>query len=331
MTATTSPTTDHPAHADEPPRHRASLLQLVAGISTLLAVLVIAFAWPALNTAPRDVPVGVVAPEAAVTQIEGQLASGDDAAFDLTTYADRAAAEEAILNRDVYGAIVMSPEGGEMLVASGASTAVSTALTQVAAGVPEQVGGPLAVTDVVPLPEDDTRGVGLATSLFPILLGGMAAGIASALALATPARRLVSVGSIAVVGGLLIAAILQPWLGALSGSFWTNSGAIALGIAAIGASLVGLHRVLGLAGIGLGAATMMLLGNPLSGVASAPEMLPAGWGALGQLLPPGAAGSLLRSTSYFDGAGSSGPILVLGTWVVVGVALALVPRRADER
>ena len=87
---------------------------------------------------------------------------------------------------------------------------------------------------------------------------------------------------------------------------------------------MGLHRVLGLPGIGLGAAVMMLLGNPLSG---APEMLPAGWGALGQLLPPGAAGSLLRSTAFFDGAGAWGPVLVLGTWLVFGVALALVPRR----
>ncbi|WP_281966102.1 hypothetical protein [Serinicoccus marinus] len=102
---------------------------------------------------------------------------------------------------------------------------------------------------------------------------------------------------------------------------------IALGIGAIGASLVGLHRVLGLPGIGLGAAVIMLLGNPLSGVSGAPEMLPAGWGALGQLLPPGAAGSLLRSTAFLDGAGAWGPALVLGTWLVVGVALALVPRR----
>ena len=187
-------------------------------------------------------------------------------------------------------------------------------------------GGPLVVTELAPLPEDDPRGVGLAASLFPTLLGGMASGVAAALALRGPWQRLAAVGSIAVVGGLLITAILQGWLGALTGSYWANTGAVALGIAAIGASLVGLHRVLGMAGIGLGAAVMMLLGNPLSGVASAPEMLPAGWGALGQL-PPGAAGSLLRSTAFFDGAVAWGPVLVLTTWLVVGAGLALVPRR----
>ncbi|OLT43727.1 hypothetical protein BJF86_13880 [Serinicoccus sp. CNJ-927] len=303
------------------------MLRIVLAISALLAVLVTAFAWPAVNSAPRDVPLGVVAPAPALAQLEGQLASGDEPAFELTSYDDRAAAEEAILGRDVYGAVVLGPGGGELLVASGASPAVATSLQQFAAAVPAEAGGPLTVTDLAPLPEDDPRGVGLATSLFPILLGGMASGIASALALRTPGARLAAVGSIAVVGGLVIAGILQGWLGALTGSWWANSGAIALGIGAIGASLVGLHRVLGLPGVGLGAAVMMLLGNPLSGVSGAPEMLPAGWGALGQLLPPGAAGSLLRSTAFFDGAGAWGPVLVLGTWLVVGAALALVPRR----
>lgn len=326
MSTTTATTAAADPQAPES-RHGASLVQLVLGISALLAVLVTAFAWPAVNSAPRDVPLGVVAPEPAAAQLEGQLAGGEEPAFELTTYADRAAAEEAVLDREVYGAVVLGPDGGEMLVASGASTAVAASLQQFAAAVLAEAGGPLTVTDLAPLPEDDPRGVGLAASLFPILLGGMASGVAAVLALRGPWQRLAAVGSIAVVGGLLITAVLQGWLGALTGSYWANTGAVALGIAAIGASLVGLHRVLGMAGIGLGAAVMMLLGNPLSGVASAPEMLPAGWGALGQLLPPGAAGSLLRSTAFFDGAGAWGPVLVLGTWLVVAVALALVPRR----
>ena len=55
-------------------------------------------------------------------------------------------------------------------------------------------GGPLVVTELAPLPEDDPRGVGLAASLFPILLGGMASGVAAALALRGPWQRLAAVG-----------------------------------------------------------------------------------------------------------------------------------------
>jgi hypothetical protein len=78
----------------------------------------------------------------------------------------------------------------------------------------------------------------------------------------------------------------------------------------------------GRAGAALGALLMVLVGNPFSGVSSAPELLPEPGGAIGQLLPPGAGGSLLRSTAFFDGAGASGPLTVLLAWVAVGLVLA---------
>ena len=72
---------------------------------------------------------------------------------------------------------------------------------------------------------------------------------------------------------------------------------------------------------------MFLIGNPISGVASAPEMLPTGWGTLGQMLPPGAGGSLLRSTAFFDGAAAAGPVLILAAWLAAGLVLAALGRR----
>jgi hypothetical protein len=99
---------------------------------------------------------------------------------------------------------------------------------------------------------------------------------------------------------------------------------VALSIAATSVAILGLEWLLGRIGLGLGAATMMLLGNPLSGLTSAPEMLPSGWGDLGQLLPPGAAGTALRSVSFFDGAGSSRPLLVLACWLAGGLLLCVV-------
>jgi hypothetical protein len=68
----------------------------------------------------------------------------------------------------------------------------------------------------------------------------------------------------------------------------------------------------------------MLLGNPLSGLTSAPEVLPRGWGAFGQWLPQEANGTLLRSTAYFDGAGATTAILVLTCWALVGAMLIIV-------
>jgi hypothetical protein len=57
------------------------------------------------------------------------------------------------------------------------------------------------------------------------------------------------------------------------------------------------------AGIGVVAMTMVVIGNAFSAISSAPELLPRAVGAIGQLLPPGAGGNLVRGTGFFDGAG----------------------------
>jgi hypothetical protein len=75
---------------------------------------------------------------------------------------------------------------------------------------------------------------------------------------------------------------------------------------------------------------MVLIGNPFSGVATAPELLPQPVGAIGQLLPPGAGGNLVRSTGFFDGAGAGGHLAVLVAWAVFGLAALVTvtnPRR----
>jgi len=52
-------------------------------------------------------------------------------------------------------------------------------------------------------------------------------------------------------------------------------------------------------------------------------MLPQPVGGIGQLMPPGAGGNLLRSTGFFDGAAAGGYTLVLVVWALAGLALVL--------
>ncbi len=72
---------------------------------------------------------------------------------------------------------------------------------------------------------------------------------------------------------------------------------------------------------------VFLVGNPLSAVASAPELLPQPWGRLGQFLPPGAGATLLRSTAYFDGAGGTTAAWTLAGWALAGIVLLMIGRR----
>lgn len=305
------------------------VLGLALGVAVLLGLVITAFAWPNVNSAPRGIPVGVVAPPQVAGQLGDRLAAaaGEDA-FEISVLADQDAAEQAIRDREVYGAILLGPDGGRMLTATAASPAVASALGQLAANVPAEAGGPLQVTDVVPLPDDDPRGVGLGSAVLPIVIGGIASGALSCLQIVGRGRRLATVLAVAVGGGLVLTLVMQTWFSALAGSFWANAGVLALGICAIGTTIVGLHRFLGTAAIGLVAAVMVLLGNPLSGAMSAPEMLPAGWGALGQVLPPGATATALRSVGWFDGAGSTGAFIVLGCWIAAGLLLTLLPGRS---
>jgi hypothetical protein len=323
-----------PTHQSPQAGSGAHLAALVLGVTALLTLIVTAFAWPASEVAPREVPVGVVGPaEAAAVFEQGTSALGEDA-FAITPLDSRTEAVAAIEDRDVSAAVVFAPEGAELLTASAGGPAVAQMMEQLATHLstaqPDQPA--VTVTDVVPLPEDDPRGLVFNAGSLPIVLGGLLAGVLVALRVRGGLASVVTVLGIAAAGGLATVGVLQGWLGALDGSYWANAGVVSLGIAAIGLTLVGLRRAIGLAGLPLGALTILLLGNPLSGVATAPELLPSGWSTLGQLLPPGATGTALRSTAFFDGAGAGVPLLVLATWALVGAALALAPwrRRTPE-
>ena len=315
-------------HAAE--RRRPPLVAVITLLTALLTVLLIAFAWPSARSEPRDVPLAVAGPGPAVEQVKAGLDQAMPGGFDITAVPDRAAAVQLIEDRDAYGAIVLDSAQPEVLTASAGGPVVAQLLTQLSTRLSPQ--SPTKVTDIVPLPKDDPRGAGLAAGALPLVLGGIIAAGALTQLVKSGSKRMVGAVAFAITGGLALAAVLQYWLGSLEGSYLGNSGVIAMSIAAISLTLLGLEWLLGTAGLALGGAVMMLLGNPMSGMTSAPEMLPSGWGALGQLLPPGAAGTALRSVSFFDGAGAGRPLVVLTCWLLAGFALcalgAMTSRRA---
>lgn len=296
------------------------------GLTAALSVILVAFAWPTSQLKPRHLPIAVVGPAGAADQLAAVLARAAGAdAFDVKALGSRDAAVAAIENREVYGAVVAAPTSAQMLVCSAASPIVAQMLTQVGSQLAAPSGAPPAVTDVVPLPEDDPRGAIFAAGAFPLVIGGIAVGVALALRVPGRARRLLAGVGVAGTSGLARAAVQQYWFGALGGSYRANAGVYALAVSAMAAAVVGLHNLLGLPGLVLAAATILLLGNPLSAITSAPELLPDGWSLLGQLLPPGAGGTALRSTAFFHGVGVVAPLLMLAVWLLVGAGLAALP------
>lgn len=319
-------TTPTPLITDALPTRWPTVARTVALLTAITGVLLVAFAWPSVRSSVHDVPIAVAGPAPAVAQTRTALEQRLPDGFAITEVADTAAAEQLIRDRQVYGAIDLSTGTPQVILASAASTAVAQTLQNMATGLGRagNTGAPVAVRDLAALPAQDPRGAGLAAGALPLVMGGLLAAVLLIRLVHGTGRRVAGALTFAATGGLTVAAILQFWFGSLSGSYPANVGAIALTIAATSLTVLGLESLLGIAGIGIGAVTMMLIGNPLSGTATAPEMLPGWSGTLGQLLPPGAGGRLLRSTAFFDGRGATQALTVLVAWIAVGAVLCLV-------
>ncbi|MCW8378560.1 ABC transporter permease [Streptomyces justiciae] len=309
-------------------------LLAVAGVlvvGPLLAALALwAFAWPAARTAPRDLPLGVAGPSAATAQVEQQLA-GHKGAFEIHHYADEAAARDAIEDRTVYGAVVVTAQGPELLTASAASPVVAQLLQQAVAEPAAAQGTQVRTVDVVAAPAKDPRGAALNASVLPLALAGIAAGAVVTSVGLRGTRAVVALVGASALAGMAVAGITDSWLGVLTGNWWAEAGVFGLATLAVSSAVAGLAALLGTAGIGIAAGVIMLLGNPFSGAASAPQLLPEPVGTIGQWLPPGASATLLRSVAYFDGAAASGPALTLTWWAALGLGAVLLGNALKAR
>jgi hypothetical protein len=308
------------SHSSPDSTHRPPVAAILV-VPLVVALVLTLFAWPAAKLEPRDLPVGVAGPPTATGPIEDQL-EAREGAFDLHRYAGEATAREAIGDREIYGAFVATAGGPKVLTASAASPAVAQQLTQ-AAG---EAGA--KVEDVV---QAGPQAPALASSVLPLVIAGLLVGVVAALATSRGLGRAGLVVGGSVLTGVAATAIVQGWLEVVEGNWVANAGVLSVTVLAIAASLAGLYAVVGKAGLAIGALTMIFVGNPFSGVGSAPELLPEPAGAIGQLLPPGAGGNLLRSTGFFDGAGGAGHLTVLAIWAAAGLAFLLAAELRGRR
>lgn len=323
------------------PTSRGRSVLLGIALAALVTVVVLAFSWPSVASEPRSLPIAVVGPEQAVSQLAGAIEQ-QGGALELESVEDRDAAVTAIERREVYGAIVLGP-APEVLTASAASPAVSQLLSGVAvqlqsqlaaqqaaqseqagaagAAIPAAQAPEVTVTDVVPLLDTDPRGSGIVAAAFPLVLGGMIGGIAISLGAHGARRRVLALVVYAIAAGLAVAGIMQGWFQVIAGDYLLNASAFALSLLAIGAGIVGAATLIGRAGVAVGPIVFLLFANPIASAAAPKEFLPGSWGEIGQWFPPGAGATLVRDLSYFPEAPTAFPWLVLAVWAGGGLLL----------
>ena len=187
-------------------------------------------------------------------------------------------------------------------------------------------------TAVVPLSESDSSGSGIAISAFPLVIGGILGGSFSVLRVNGTWRRFATAALYAVIGGALTALILNVWFGLIPGDFATLWAAFSATYLATASFIVGVSALaVPIVGLGAGAVVTMFIGNPISGATMPSVFLPGAWGAIGQMMVPGASSTLLRSIAYFPEAATSGQWLVLGSWIACGLLAGVIGWALKER
>jgi ABC-2 family transporter protein len=292
-------------------------------------VLMLAFAFSYVGAfhdpTPHNVPVAVVGPPAATSQLDAL--PGDP--LDARQASSRADALSQIDDREVYGAYDATTN--RLFVASAANRATAIALAATFNRVAAAKGGPaVRVTDVKPLPPRDPNGTAAFYAVIAWVFGGYIGSTLIGL-LGSPrsrsrqraAARIGAFAGFGIVGGILSVVMLRACFDVFSGHVVALCAIAALTIFASGAATGGIQAAAGAAGTGLVILVFVILGNAASGGPFARPLLPGLWRTIGGVLPPGASVDLARSALFFDGARIAGPILVLVGWTALGTALAV--------
>lgn len=314
-----------PHHRDRAGPMRAARI-VAAGVALVFAFTGI---YVAAYHSPRahGYELGVVGSPAQADRAQDMLDAHDPGAFDVRRYRREGAARHALLDTDVHGVLVPGATRDRLLLAG----ALGAAPTQMATGALRSLGArsgrPVAVQDLRPLSSKDPRGL---ASLFTVL-GTLIPSLIFGVLLATFGRslsdraRAAAVAAYALLAGLVAAFNADVLTGALEGHFLgllAVSGLFALAVSATAHGLASAGR---LAGIGAAVAVLMLLGVSSAGGAVGYELEPGFYGAISQLLPPGAALTALRNAQYFDWSATLAPMAVLGAWAAAGLAVGLLP------
>lgn len=292
-----------------------------------LGMLVLVFALVGSNVAanhapkPHALPIGVVGSPSTVAKVTSSLAESAAGAYRVVPYPTAEAARTAILHRAVYAAYRSVPSP-LLLIASAASPVVATIVQRSFTAAQGSHAQTLVVRDLAALPRSDPNGTTAFSMILSLILAGMMGSTIIYLLgqHRSPPERLGLTIALAVGAGLLTALVTNVLVSAFPGHFVAVWGVATLFVLAIGVPIAAFQTLLGVGGTAIGAVLFLVIGNPASGGASAPELLPSFWRHLSQLLPPGAASTAARDVVYFHGHGMTQALLVLGGYVVLGGA-----------
>jgi hypothetical protein len=307
-------------------------VSLVVGVLLLQLGFILSYVGAFHSPKPVRIPLGVVAPAPLWARIPAELNGIASHPLRALSIRDARVARQELAHGTLSGVLVVSPAAktDTLLVASADGVSISTAVEEVITLAESRLHRGVTVVDVVPLQPGDGHGL----TGFYLVIGWIVGGylVAALLGISGGARpgtlrraaiRLLAVVPYAVLSGLGGAIIVGPVLGALTGHLVALWWLGALLVFATSAVTMAFQTLFGVVGIGITVLFFVVLGNPSAGGAYQAALLPPFWRALGGALPNGAGVDAVRRIVYFGARGMGGDLLVIGLYVVGGVAVTL--------
>jgi hypothetical protein len=313
---------------------------MIIGILLLQIGFILSYVGAFHSPAPHGITLAVVAPAQESGPLVTRLNFIPSAPLHATAASSPAAAHRLVRDDTVSAALVINPAGktDTLLVAPAGGSSVATAAGAVIAAAEASQHRSVTVTDIVPLQHGDYHGL----TGFYLVTGWIVGGylVAALLGVASSARpatlrralnRLIAFVPYAILSGLTGAIVVGPVLGALNGHLLAVWWLGALLVFAVGAVTLAFQTLFGVIGIGITILVFVILGNPSAGGAYQPALLPPFWRAISSALPNGAATDGVRRVVYFGAHDISGHLIVLASYAVAGILIAIVGALIKDR
>lgn len=315
-----------PAESRRPPAAgRPRRLFVVAALAAVAALgITLSFGYADHAPTPHGVRVEVFASPAATSAVTADLRRAKPGGFDVISVDSAKAAVHGVRSQSTAGALIVPPSGPNTIVtATAEGTMQQAVLVDALSSASAAMHRKTAALDVAPLPAGDTLGlssfvfgIGL---LIPSVLGSVG------LFLLGRRSRIWWRVSAAVLFALLAACAgvlaIDTVLGALTGAGGELIGVGFLGSLTYVLLVAALQAVVGLPGTGLAAIGVVFVGNAVSGGSVPVAFLPNVFRQIAPWVPNNAIIRATRDVIYFNGHDLGHPLLVLGLWSTVALAV----------
>jgi ABC-2 family transporter protein len=331
-TTSQAPTDLSPADAPAPPEHQlapalptARRLFAIAAFAAILGFgITLSFGYADHDPVPHGVRIAVAAAPAVRAKLQTRLEHAQPGGFDLVSTASARAAIHSVRSQSTAAALIVPPGGPATIVTAGAEgvlqqQALTTALTKASQSMHRSAKS----RDVAPLQNGDRSGLssfvfGLGL-LIPSVLGSVGLfllGMRLRLWWRVAAATLFAL--LAACAGVLA---MDTILGALTGATAALIGIGFLGALSFVLFVAALQAVVGLPGTAMAAVGFIFVGNAISGGSVPIGFLPDGFRQIAPWLPNAAIIHGVRDVVYFNGHDLAQPLLVLGLWPAVALAV----------